>query len=152
MQNNTHNNKRLAGAKFILCDDCGNQLACGVTNQKGEVVFDCLPFGKYIVKEIEAPCGFEKSNNCATVCIDGKNSNQTVEFANRRLTGSIKVISTGTDCCKSDSNCGSGGRASDGGRDSERDQRGNNERQQGNSNRNQNSCSCSSCQSGDPDW
>jgi len=137
----------------MLCDDCGNQLACGVTDQNGEVVFDCLPFGKYVVKEIEAPCGFEKSDKCAAICIDSKTSNPTVEFVNRRMTGSIKVISSGVDCCgdcRKRETIGRGDRDRD---DSNRSQNSKNDKDRDSrSNRNQNPCSCPSCQGGDPGW
>lgn len=89
------NHVKLPGAKFVLIDKCGDEIACGVTNECGELVFDCLPFGTYFIKEIEAPCGFEKSNRCIEVCIDNNSRHKCIEFMNERKKGSIKIIKLG---------------------------------------------------------
>ncbi len=86
---------KLPGAKFVLIDKCGCEIACGVTNDCGELIFDCLPFGKYFLKELEAPCGYEKSDKCVEVCIGDDSRHRCVEFVNEKKKGSIKVIKFG---------------------------------------------------------
>ena len=89
------NNIRLPGAKFVLMDECGNEIACGVTDNCGELVFDCLPFGRYYIKELEAPCGFEKSCECFEAVICPNNETGCVEVVNKQKTGCIKVVKIG---------------------------------------------------------
>ena len=90
---NCQNGKiRLRGAKFTLYDSCGKPIACGVTNCNGELCFNSLPLGKYYLHEDDAPCGYEKSHEYCEVVIDKCSPNETVEFVNKRTTGSIKVI------------------------------------------------------------
>ncbi len=86
---------RLPGAKFVLMDACGNELMCGITNENGELIFDCLPYGKYYVKELEAPCGFEKSNECFEVIVCDDCYCRRVEVVNRQKRGCIKVVKIG---------------------------------------------------------
>lgn len=87
--------KRLCGAKFALLDACGNEIACAVTNECGELVFDCLPCGRYFIREICAPQGYKLNDECAEVVICEKNCHRVVEFVNTRVTGSIKVVKYG---------------------------------------------------------
>ena len=89
------NRLRLPGAKFVLMDECGNELMCGVTNENGELCFDCLPYGKYYVRELEAPCGFEKSEECFEVFICDNANHPCVEIVNRQKRGCIKVVKIG---------------------------------------------------------
>ena len=87
--------ERLAGAKFVLLNSRGREVACGITNREGEIYFADLPFGKYFVKEIEAPRGFEKSDKIAEVCINFEHRTRTVEFLNKRSRGGITVVKYG---------------------------------------------------------
>ena len=48
------NGKRLCGAKFVLCDECGKEIACGVTNECGELIFDPLPCGIFYSRNMRA--------------------------------------------------------------------------------------------------
>ncbi len=96
MNNNCTCNKiKLQGAKFVLFDECGKAVACGVTDECGEICFNDLPLGKYYLKEAEAPCGWCKSDECCEVIIDECKRNERVEFTNYKLTGSIKVVKIG---------------------------------------------------------
>ena len=51
MENCANGKIRLRGAKFVLYNACGQSVACGVTNDNGEICFDNLPLGKYYLKE-----------------------------------------------------------------------------------------------------
>ncbi|MCI9519035.1 MAG: hypothetical protein HFK08_07250 [Clostridia bacterium] len=86
---------RLSGAKFVLCDECGKEIACAVTNENGELIFDCLPCGKYFLHEVCAPQGYQKSDECVEVVVSGDKPRRLVEFVNTRITGSIRVIKYG---------------------------------------------------------
>lgn len=86
---------KLCGAKFVLMDECGKEIACAVTNECGELIFDCLPCGKYFVKEICAPAGYQLNETCAEVTIGECGMHRLVEFVNKRQTGSIKVVKYG---------------------------------------------------------
>ena len=87
--------KRLCGAKFVLLDECGREIACAVTNECGELCFDPLPAGRYYIREICAPSGYKRSDECVEVVICEGNMHRLVEFVNTRDTGSIKVIKYG---------------------------------------------------------
>jgi len=89
--------KRLAGAKFVLLNCRGKEIACGVTNKDGELFFDCLPFGRYFIKEIEAPCGYEKCDKISEICLNCERPHRCVEFMNEKKKGSIKILKFGRD-------------------------------------------------------
>lgn len=96
--NNCENRKiRLRGAKFVLYDSCGKAISCGVTNDCGELCFTNLPLGKYYLREECAPCGYDKCHEYCEVVIDKCNPNEYVEFVNKRITGSIKIVKFGVD-------------------------------------------------------
>ncbi len=89
------NGKRLCGAKFVLCDECGKEIACGVTNECGELIFDPLPCGRYFIREICAPEGYKLNEECVEVVVGCGNMHRLVEFVNTRECGSIKVVKYG---------------------------------------------------------
>lgn len=97
MQNCESCKIRLRGARFVLYDCLGNAVACGVTDERGELCFRNLPLGKYYVQEVESPCGYEKCSDCKEVNISHSACNEKLEFVNSRVTGSIKVIKYGID-------------------------------------------------------
>jgi len=95
MENKKH--VKLAGVKFALLNCRGKEVACGVTNREGELIFDRLPFGRYFIKELETPCEFEKGENLIEVCIGRENPHRAVEILNERKKGSIKIFKLGVD-------------------------------------------------------
>lgn len=92
---NKNNCKRLSGAKFILLDENMQELTCGVTNQCGELIFECLPYGTYYLKEFEAPCGYTVSDEIMQIIIDEDNTYRYVECINTKPNGKIKVVKLG---------------------------------------------------------
>ena len=98
MENCANGKIRLRGAKFVLYNACGQSVACGVTNDNGEICFDNLPLGKYYLMEVVAPCGFEISDVYCVVVICENKRRECVEFVNVKLTGSIKVVKYGKNC------------------------------------------------------
>ena len=93
---------KLPGVKFALLNKCGQEIACGVTDRCGELVFDCLPLGRYFIKELEAPCDFERSDKLVEVCIGCEHPHRAVEIINEKRKGSIKVLKFGA--CEYDEN------------------------------------------------
>lgn len=102
-------NKRLAGVKFELRAKCGCLIACGKTNECGEIKFHDLPFGTYFLVEVEPQKGWQCDNKpiCVEICED--NPHKCVEVFNKRNIGSIKVIKCGKEekfVCEKEKKCG----------------------------------------------
>ncbi|MCL2061010.1 MAG: prealbumin-like fold domain-containing protein [Firmicutes bacterium] len=88
---------KLAGAKFAIYNECGKEVGCGVTNHEGEILFDVLPFGTYLLKELHAPCGYEKSHETFEVVLTCNHDHRTVEVINEKKKGRILVKAYGRD-------------------------------------------------------
>lgn len=88
---------RLSGAKFVLLDCHREQIMCVKTDENGEALIDCLPYGKYYLKEIEPPQGYHRCSEEVEIVIDESSNHRLAEFINKRKTGSIKIIKYGID-------------------------------------------------------
>ncbi len=88
---------RLCGAKFALMNCRHEQVLCLKTDENGEAEIDRLPYGKYYLREIEAPIGYHRCCEEVEIVIDEENDRRCVEFVNKRKTGSIKIIKFGVD-------------------------------------------------------
>ena len=88
-------NKKLQGIKFELRAKCGCLIACGKTNECGEIKFDNLPFGSYVLTEVEGQKGWLCDNKSILVEICEEKPHKVVEVFNKRNIGSIKVIKFG---------------------------------------------------------
>lgn len=88
-------NKRLCGAKFNLlnCDGC--VVACGTTDERGLLCFDCLPLGKYFVVEVEAPHGYCPCKDVIPVELCCKDPSRTLEVFNDKIEGKITIVKYG---------------------------------------------------------
>ena len=104
------NNSRLEGVRFGLFDDCGRQIATGCTNCNGEIDFEGLPMGRYVLKQLTRHNDFEDQMHCREVCIDRNGRCQIVEFENVQLLGGIRVQLSGRaeKCDFRDSSCSCG--------------------------------------------
>lgn len=60
-------NRPLAGATFALVDDNGQVVQTGTSGQDGIVLFTGVPFGKYSIRETEAPEGYKLLTEDLTV-------------------------------------------------------------------------------------
>lgn len=78
--------KLLSNAWFSLIDRDGVTLQ-NVETVNGKAVFEDVPVGKYSVKEVKAPEGYELSNKTISVTVDS-NETITVKFVNK-LSGTI---------------------------------------------------------------
>lgn len=56
------NAKELKDVQFNLIDEKGNFVKKAISNKKGEVIFDNVEVGNYIIREISAPQGYSVSN------------------------------------------------------------------------------------------
>ena len=86
---------KLPGVKFVLLNDRGKEVGCGVTNRDGELSFERLAYGRYFLKEIECPCRFELPDKPVEVWIGCDCPNRAVEIINERKKGSIKIYKLG---------------------------------------------------------
>jgi len=93
---------KLPGVKFVLINDRGKEIACGITDQGGELTFEKLSFGRYFLKETECPCQYEKLEKPVEVWIGCENPHRAVEILNERKKGSIKIFKYGEPCGKSE--------------------------------------------------
>ncbi|WMJ76481.1 MULTISPECIES: SpaA isopeptide-forming pilin-related protein [unclassified Sedimentibacter] len=69
--------KLLSGAWFSLIDENGSTLQ-NVETSDGRAVFEDVPAGRYTVKEVQAPEGYELSNKTISVTV---NSDKTIELS-----------------------------------------------------------------------
>ncbi|MCL1953372.1 MAG: prealbumin-like fold domain-containing protein, partial [Firmicutes bacterium] len=88
-------NTRLEGVKFGLFDNCGRQIATGCTNCNGEIDFEGLPMGRYILKQLTTHNDFNGELTCREVCVDKNGRCQIVEFENVMQLGGIRVQLSG---------------------------------------------------------
>lgn len=91
--------KPLAGATFTLKDINQTLIGTKTTNENGEILFDNLDFGQYLLEETLAPSGYENKQQTFNVTIDEKTPNLvyqlTVENKKQEvLVGEIKLIKT----------------------------------------------------------
>lgn len=82
---------KLPNAKFVITDNCGQEIACGVTDENGKLVFDCLPFGTYFIKEVQPPCGYKPNKEVYKVIICAGSLHPMIEVVNEQEKGSITI-------------------------------------------------------------
>lgn len=81
-----NSNAPLAGAKFVLLDEKGGEVATGISNTDGYIIFDGLKEGEYKIQETAAPDGYACSNKVVAVKLPGDASADyyaNVRFANQ---------------------------------------------------------------------
>lgn len=86
---------KLPGAKFVIIDCNGTEIACGTTDSCGKLVFDCLPFGTYYIKELVAPCGYKKTDATYKVSIGCDSEHACIDIINEQKKGSITINKLG---------------------------------------------------------
>ena len=96
---------KLPGVKFVLINERGKEIACGITDKEGELTFERLSFGRYFLKETECPCQYERSDKLTEVWIGCDNPHRAVEIFNERKKGSIKVFKYGEACGQGEEGC-----------------------------------------------
>ncbi|WP_187393445.1 SpaA isopeptide-forming pilin-related protein [Bacillus sp. E214] len=84
--------KKLSGAKFTLTDAKGNETV-EVTGEDGKATFGNLVYGKYTIKETEAPEGYVISNQeSKEINISEDGQLVELEYENRAIKGSLQVL------------------------------------------------------------
>lgn len=93
----------LSGARFGLYTQSGKQMAVGVTNADGELVFHDIPYaaGGYVLKELESPEGYKDatgtwniSGTDITTAFNG-NGVYSIQIENEKENGSIRLTKEG---------------------------------------------------------
>lgn len=92
----------LSGAKIGLYTKSGRQVAVGVTNAAGEVVFHDIEMGDYDIKELEAPEGYKKveilgSISSANIEAGFNSTGGVFSYTadNEKENGSIRLVKNG---------------------------------------------------------
>ncbi len=84
----------LSGVKFSVCDLSGRVIACGVTDENGELLFPCLPYGKYLVKQSCAPMGYAPVSEFREVEISPCRPHCTIRAENFVNCGTLRIVAT----------------------------------------------------------
>lgn len=92
----------LSGARFGLYTQSGKQVASGVTNENGEVVFHDIPYGDYTVRELESPEGYKAAGKTwditasdITSGFSSSNGVYSLSIDNEKENGSIRLLKNG---------------------------------------------------------
>ncbi|MCL2812868.1 MAG: SpaA isopeptide-forming pilin-related protein, partial [Clostridia bacterium] len=79
---------RLSGAEFVLRSVNGAvEDMVGISNGDGEVLFEDVPMGRYVVIETKAPEGYTGSDIRRSLDINGQRAERTIVVPNRRHSG-----------------------------------------------------------------
>ncbi|MEK4763713.1 SpaA isopeptide-forming pilin-related protein [Bacillus sp. FSL L8-0099] len=85
----------LKDAKFDVIDKDGKVVETIITDSKGEALSKQLPVGTYILKEVEAPKGYELSSSSVPVNVEA-NKVITVDVLNKKIpekvTGQFEIV------------------------------------------------------------
>ncbi|KAI7257547.1 hypothetical protein KC345_g10768, partial [Hortaea werneckii] len=89
--------KKLAGAEFKLYDAAQHVTKTGITNEAGELVFNDLKLGSYVLKETSAPAGYELNAAEYPVTINSKVQQVLDPITNKAIIGSLKLVKVDQD-------------------------------------------------------
>lgn len=81
----------LSGVEFALYSTDGNEVAKGITDENGELIFDNIRFGKYELKEINPKDGYLKNEEGISVEITENEQALTFEVTNEKIPTSPKT-------------------------------------------------------------
>jgi len=80
----------LEGVVFALIDATDKEIMTAKSNENGEVIFERIPFGKYIIKEIQPLPGYKASDVEVELSIDGTFANPSAPIAT--ITNQLMVL------------------------------------------------------------
>lgn len=89
----------IVGAVFAVYDEQGQEIMQAASDKNGRVVFERLPFGELVIREIEVTPGYQVSNEEITIMVDGSwvNSKEPTIFTNKTLRiGTYATAADGT--------------------------------------------------------
>lgn len=75
----------LSGVEFGLYDLDGKEIAKGVTDEKGELLFENIRFGSYELKELKQKDGYYRNENVVSVEITEDGKTLTFEVTNKKI-------------------------------------------------------------------
>lgn len=75
----------LSGVEFGLYDLEGNEIAKGVTDENGELIFENIRFGKYEIKELTPKTGYYKNEDVISAEITEHGQTLTFEVTNKKI-------------------------------------------------------------------
>lgn len=82
---------KLGGAIFALYDDKGHEIASAKTDDWGEAWFKNIKFGKYTMKEVASPIGYEQNDTVYDVNITKDGETLEYEIENKPITYRIQL-------------------------------------------------------------
>ena len=85
----------LSGVEFGLYDLDGKEIAKGVTDEKGELLFENIRFGRYELKELKQKDGYYRNENVISVEITEDGQIYTFELTNKKIPEEPKSPQTG---------------------------------------------------------
>ena len=85
----------LSGVEFGLYDLEGKEIAKGVTDDKGELLFENICFGKYELKELTQKEGYYKNDEVIPVEITEHEKTLTFEVTNKKIPPKTESPKTG---------------------------------------------------------
>ena len=99
MKSDYESGKDLSGAEFTVYDYNGEEVAViGPTDSKGYAKSGEITYGSYIVKETKVPVNYQPDGDATwNITIDDNSPLVTLDIANLRQYGSVKVIKTAED-------------------------------------------------------
>lgn len=82
--------------KLTQKDALGKETTIFTTNDKGEILLPNLPYGRYRIKEVNAPFGYLQLSKPVDFFINGKNNGiLTVKIGNKVVKGQVEMTKTG---------------------------------------------------------
>ena len=99
LKSDAESGKDLSGAEFTIYDYDGEEIAViGPTDSKGYAKSGEITYGRYIVKETKVPVNYQPDGDAEWhITIDDNAPLITLDIANLRQYGSVKVIKTAED-------------------------------------------------------
>lgn len=99
LKSDAEDGRDLSGAEFTVYDLNGNEVAViGPTNAKGYAKSGEITFGSYTVKETKVPVNYQPEGEAKwNITIDDNSPLITLDIANLRQYGSVKVVKTAED-------------------------------------------------------
>lgn len=81
----------LSDALYGIYDETDKLISENITDENGMLIFDNLPKGKYIIKEIKPSIGYTLNNEDILINIDKNNLSLFVKAKEKIITGEVKI-------------------------------------------------------------
>ena len=89
IKKDSENGNLLSGATFELRDNSGKVIRTETTNDKGEIIFENLPYAEYTVKEVTPPAGYVLVDIESNIKITTDGEVKEIEVLNTKATGEV---------------------------------------------------------------